>query len=1046
MANRAAAGSASAAPGIGDGPTGTLDGHLASISNALAKATAELVQAQAVHLHDTAQDERGKLEKALHTEQETSSALRKDLSIATSRIEELEAELEREKAARIEHTSALEAKTKRASDIQSGLQAELDEAEAEVRELTSLVSRLELEKMTLSGRVRELEDHTASQADQLYAAGVEVPSTPEVIRQAAPSSRVEMADIPSRPSSGVQSQPAAPTESTPAPSSTGSKPTGTAVFEEVNRRLTAELVEQVGGIFEFDVKKPDGSMDYWTLDMLHGSGAIYYGKPTDGCTADTTMSMTEETLRRWLSQETDPVTALMAGELSVSGDYQVAQKLAVLQPVVRAATGLQQPATPRGSEFQKQRAERLRMAAQRAAGGRPSLLDRLGMLSRSASEQEMNFVHVKRTLTAEYSEAEFAKHEGGVKAFLKMYHAAIDKARDGQLQTFKKQMEGIFQASGGQSIDFESLRDRLVVEFGEQYCDNNETAIRDFIKRRCQPKVSDSADASGAASPTGGGDGVSPEVVLGEVNRRLTAEHVEKVGGVFRFDIAAGKHKQIVKQWTLDVKHGSGKVYPGPPHDGIHPDATLTMSETILSKWLNQKIEPVYAYMTGQLKMVGDQKIVIKLNALKPLFKEACEAAAQPVSQADSEARAAEEAEWAQYQAEERRRAEEFAKVLEQEAAERRARKEEEQRLARLRAIAEAEAFAKAASEDLCWDITTDSEREKAAKDEAQRKDLEERARIEAQKQKVEDAARRAQQVRAALDLDMDSSAQGKDLFNGGSDRSGTSTPQASGGKGKLDLDDLFASVEEETENEKREREERERAARAELEALEEARRQEEEKLEKLKAERQAKLQADWERIHEDTKAKAEALAIQRKEEAVLRAQTRKAKAEMNSLFGFTVEPVSIFDEEEDLQESPVKARTRGQKNPSTPAKTKTISSTDIFGVESDEDEANLSLARAQHRKLGKNDVPRQPKLKPKPTPKKEKEAVDLEAERALAEKQAKEEELRLQQKEAAVAAEKAAAKAAKEARRKKKLKGYDGKNPNDIFGDEAAEDDRFIF
>ena len=56
--------------------------------------------------------------------------------------------------------------------------------------------------------------------------------------------------------------------------------------------------------------------------------------------------------------------------------------------------------------------------------------------------------------------------------------------------------------------------------------------------------------------------------------------------------------------------------------------------------------------MTGQLKLVGDQKTVIKLNALKPLFKDACAAANQPkaeLTQEQSNARAAEEAEWAQY-------------------------------------------------------------------------------------------------------------------------------------------------------------------------------------------------------------------------------------------------------------------------------------------------------------------------------------------------------------------------------------------------------------
>ena len=49
---------------------------------------------------------------------------------------------------------------------------------------------------------------------------------------------------------------------------------------------------------------------------------------------------------------------------------------------------------------------------------------------------------------------------------------------------------------------------------------------------------------------------------------------------------------------------------------------------------------------------MGDQKVVIKLSALKPLFKEACTAANQPkqvMTEEQSAAQAAEEAEWAQY-------------------------------------------------------------------------------------------------------------------------------------------------------------------------------------------------------------------------------------------------------------------------------------------------------------------------------------------------------------------------------------------------------------
>lgn len=494
------------------------------------------------------------------------------------------------------------------------------------------------------------------------------------------------------------------------------------------------------------------------------------------------------------------------------------------------------------------------------------------------------------------------------------------------------------------------------------------------------------------------------------------------------------------------------------------------MSEAVLSKWLNQKIEPVYmpfphqtnsfslattmaprlrvlcsrtltmqcrhfryAYMTGQLKMVGDQKAVIKLNALKPLFSEACSAATQPVSREDSAARAADEAEWAQYQAEERKRAEEFAKILEQEAAERRARKEEEQRIARLRAISEAESFAKAASEDLCWDIVTDSEKAKAVAEEVKRKEDAEHARLDAEKNRLKNAAKRAQQVRAALEIDPESATTEGELFRPGG---GCDTPNSRASK--LNLDDLFAAVEEESENQKRAREDREAAEREILEAAEQVRLEEQAAVEKIKAERQAKLQADWKQVHADTQVEAALLKEQRVQEALERASTRKAKAEMNSRFGFTVEPISIFDDVEVHQETPVKAS-----NQVEDVSGGRSAAHDIFGGESDEEESSLSLSRAHHRKLKKGDIPRQPKLQPKAVPKKAAE-LDKEAHiRAIEQK--KEGELRLQEKEARVAAEAAAAKVAKESKRKKKLAGFDGKSASAVFGDDE-DDERFTF
>lgn len=91
-------------------------------------------------------------------------------------------------------------------------------------------------------------------------------------------------------------------------------------------------------MFQFNITRDDSSVMHWTLDMKHGSGSVYQGTPTDGVSANTVLTMSEATLSKWLAQETDPVTALMTGDLTVTGDHTFAIKLAVLQPVVREAT------------------------------------------------------------------------------------------------------------------------------------------------------------------------------------------------------------------------------------------------------------------------------------------------------------------------------------------------------------------------------------------------------------------------------------------------------------------------------------------------------------------------------------------------------------------------------------------------------------------------------------------------------------------------------------------------------------------------------------
>jgi hypothetical protein len=58
------------------------------------------------------------------------------------------------------------------------------------------------------------------------------------------------------------------------------------------------------------------------------------------------------------------------------------------------------------------------------------------------------------------------------------------------------------------------------------------------------------------------------------------------------------------------------------------------------------------------LKLVGDQKAVIRLNVIKPLFKEACDAVSDPMRAEElATSRAALEAEWDEFQSEEERKA-----------------------------------------------------------------------------------------------------------------------------------------------------------------------------------------------------------------------------------------------------------------------------------------------------------------------------------------------------------------------------------------------------
>jgi len=112
---------------------------------------------------------------------------------------------------------------------------------------------------------------------------------------------------------------------------------GEAIFRKASKLLTAEHVAQVQGIFQLDITKDGATINQWTMDLKRGDGDVHKG-PDDE--ANTTITLEESTLIKWLNQELDPIAAFMGGLLTVSGDQMMVMKLGVMQPLLKEAQAM----------------------------------------------------------------------------------------------------------------------------------------------------------------------------------------------------------------------------------------------------------------------------------------------------------------------------------------------------------------------------------------------------------------------------------------------------------------------------------------------------------------------------------------------------------------------------------------------------------------------------------------------------------------------------------------------------------------------------------
>lgn len=111
------------------------------------------------------------------------------------------------------------------------------------------------------------------------------------------------------------------------------------------------------------------------------------------------------------------------------------------------------------------------------------------------------------------------------------------------------------------------------------------------------------------------GPGLQSDFIFEEIGRRIKgvgSQLVKKANAVFQWDIMNGG--KIVAQWTLDLKSGSGQLYPGASHEPAN--TVFVLSEHDFMELALGKIKPQKAFLTGKVKVKGNILLGQKLQMI----------------------------------------------------------------------------------------------------------------------------------------------------------------------------------------------------------------------------------------------------------------------------------------------------------------------------------------------------------------------------------------------------------------------------------------------
>ena len=109
---------------------------------------------------------------------------------------------------------------------------------------------------------------------------------------------------------------------------------------------------------------------------------------------------------------------------------------------------------------------------------------------------------------------------------------------------------------------------------------------------------------------------LTPEELVKLVSGVLNESLVKEIGGMFQFNIVG----ENGGTWYLDLRSGHGRIYAEKPLND--PDVVLTMSVENMQQIFYGQATAFDAYMQGTLKVDGDLRMAMSLEAIVKMLKE----------------------------------------------------------------------------------------------------------------------------------------------------------------------------------------------------------------------------------------------------------------------------------------------------------------------------------------------------------------------------------------------------------------------------------------